>query len=61
VLNADIDGDLEALGITGQLTRRSARDLRNGVLQALGEWNFTGDAHVFDFDLRAFGAGPVLG
>jgi translocation and assembly module TamB len=61
VLNADLDGDLQALGITGQLTAPFRADLRNGVLQALGEWNFTGDAHVHDFDLRAFGAGPVLG
>jgi translocation and assembly module TamB len=61
VANADLDGDLMALGITGHLSTPFRADLRNGVLQALGEWNLTGDAHVHDFDLRAFGGGPVLG
>ena len=61
VLNADLAGDLMALGINGQLTAPFRADLRRGVLQALGEWHFTGAAHVHDFDLRAFGAGPVLG
>jgi translocation and assembly module TamB len=61
VANADLDGDLLALGVTGTLSTPFRADLRNGVLQALGEWNFTGEAHVHDFDLRAFGGGPVLG
>lgn len=61
VMNADIAGDLNALEIGGSLSAPFRARLERGVLQALGNWNFEGKAHVFDFDLRAFGAGPVLG
>ena len=61
VMNGDIEGDLAALGVTGQLTQPFHASLHDGVLKALGTWGFTGKAQVFDFDLRPFGAGPLLG
>lgn len=61
VLNADLDGDLNSIGITGQLVAPFRADLRRGALRALGDWNFGSDVHVHDFDLRTFGAGPLLG
>ena len=61
VMNGDLDGDLAAIGITGELTQPFRATLGEGVLKALGTWGFTGKAHVFDLDLRAFGAGPLLG
>jgi autotransporter translocation and assembly factor TamB len=61
VVNGDLDGDLAAIGITGELTQPFRATLSEGVLKALGTWGFTGKAQVFDFDLQAFGAGPVLG
>ena len=61
VMNGDLDGDLAAIGVTGELTQPFRATLSEGVLKALGGWGFTGKAHVFDLDLRAFGAGPLLG
>ncbi len=61
VMNADLAGDLVALGMTGELTQPFHATLSDGVLRPLGSWGFTGKAHVFDLDLQAFGAGPLLG
>lgn len=61
VMNGDIDGDLAAMAINGEVTQPFHANLREGVLRALGTWGFTGKTHVYDFDLRAFGAGPLLG
>lgn len=61
ILNADVDGDLEGLGVTGQLTEPFHASLEEGVLDVLGSWSYTGKARVFDLNLQAFGAGPLLG
>jgi hypothetical protein len=61
VMNGDLAGNLAAIGITGELAQPFRATLTEGVLKALGTWGFTGRAQVFDFDLQAFGAGPLLG
>jgi translocation and assembly module TamB len=61
VARGDLDGDLNAAPLSGQLLEPFRADVRTGVLRSLGNWGLEGDATIHDFDLRAFGGGGVLG
>lgn len=59
--DANFDGDLDKVPLTGRLQEPFRADLRGELLQLSGNFHWQGKAQVHNFDLRAFGAGGALG
>ncbi len=59
--NAQLNGDLERLNITGNLLSPFSADFRGAALALTGNWHWQGDSRIQAFDLRAWNAGGALG
>ncbi len=59
--NAQFDGDLDRLPITGALLAPFNADFHGAALALSGDWHWQGSSQVRDFDLRAWGLGNALG
>jgi translocation and assembly module TamB len=59
--NAQFEGDLDRLPITGALLAPFNADFHGAALALTGEWHWLGDSQVRDLDLRAWGLGNALG
>lgn len=60
-IDATANGDLDVLGIQANFTAPFRADFRGQARDLTSQWNWSGDAQVHDFDLRAWGAGGALG
>jgi translocation and assembly module TamB len=60
-IDATFDGDLDKLPITGQLQAPFRADVRGELLELSSNFHWDAKAQVYNFDLRAFGAGDALG
>jgi len=58
---ANFDGDLAKLPVTGKLQTPFRADMRGELLDMSSNFHWQGKATVHNFDLRAFGAGGALG
>jgi translocation and assembly module TamB len=58
---ANFDGDLDKVPLTGKLQEPFRADLRGELLELSSNFHWRGKAQVHNFDLRAFGAGGALG
>jgi len=54
-------GDLNVLPLTVGLTAPFRADFQGAARQLTAHWNWSGNAKVADFDLRAWGGGAALG
>jgi translocation and assembly module TamB len=59
--NAQFEGDLDRLPITGVLLAPFNADFHGDARALTGEWHWQGESQVRDFDLRAWGLGNALG
>ena len=61
VFSASARGDLNKLPLTVGLTAPFRADFHGEARQLSAHWNWSGDARVAEFDLRAWGGGNALG
>jgi translocation and assembly module TamB len=61
VFSVTAHGDLNALPLTVGLTAPFRADFQGAARDLTGHWNWSGNAKVADFDLRAWGGGDALG
>ena len=59
--NAQFDGDLDRLAITGALLAPFNADFHGEARALTGDWHWLGWSQVRDLDLRAWGLGNALG
>ena len=59
--NAQFDGDLDRLAITGALLAPFNADFHGEARALTGDWHWLGWSQVRDLDLRAWGLGGALG
>ncbi|MGH8252473.1 MAG: translocation/assembly module TamB domain-containing protein [Steroidobacteraceae bacterium] len=59
--NAQFDGDLDRLPITGAMLAPFNADFHGEARALTGDWNWLGSSQVRDLDLRAWGLGNALG
>lgn len=59
--DASFDGDLDKLPVTGKLQTPFRADLAGELLSLSKAFHWSGEAQVYNFDLRAFGGGGALG
>jgi len=60
-VDASFDGDLDKLPVSGMLQVPFRADLRGELLELSKNFHWQAKAQVYNFDLRAFGAGDALG
>jgi translocation and assembly module TamB len=61
IFSATAHGDLNALPLTVGLTAPFRADFQGEARQLTAHWNWSGNAKVSEFDLRAWGGGNALG
>jgi autotransporter translocation and assembly factor TamB len=61
IFSATAHGDLNALPLTVGLTAPFRADFQGAARDLTGHWNWSGNAKVADFDLRAWGGADALG
>jgi translocation and assembly module TamB len=61
IASAEFDGDLDRIGFGGQLLEPFRADIRDGAVDATGDWSVRSKLWVRDFDLRDFGGSGFLG
>lgn len=59
--DATFKGDLDKLPLSARLQEPFRADLEGELRELSSNFHWTGNAEVFNFDLRAFGAGGALG
>jgi len=59
--NAQLDGDLNRLGITGNLLTPFTADFHGAARALTGNWHWLGETQIRAFDLRVWGIGGALG
>ncbi len=60
-IDTTANGDLDVLGVQARFTTPFRADFRGQARDLTTRWNWSGDAQVHDFDLRAWGGGGALG
>jgi translocation and assembly module TamB len=60
-IDTTADGDLSTLGFEARITTPMRADVKGAARDLTSKWNWSGDARVHDFDLRAWGGGGALG
>jgi len=60
-IDATADGDLAVLPLQANITTPMRADFQGAARDLTAGWNWSGNAQVHDFDLRAWGGGDVLG
>lgn len=61
MLDTSAQGDLAALHLNARLTAPFRADFAGQARQLTGDWNWSGNATIHDFDLHAWGGGGALG
>jgi translocation and assembly module TamB len=61
IFTATAHGNLETLPLSVNLTAPFRADFQGAARQLTAHWNWSGNAKVAEFDLRAWGGGNVLG
>lgn len=60
-IDATAKGDLDLLPLQASITAPFRADFQGRAQDLTGQWNWSGEAQVHDFDLQAWGAGDALG
>jgi translocation and assembly module TamB len=60
-IDATADGDLDVLPVQASFSTPLRADFQGAARDLTSGWNWSGEAQVHDFDLRAWGAGNALG
>ena len=61
IFSVSADGDLNALPLSVGLTAPFRADFQGAARELTAHWNWSGNAKVAEFDLRAWGGGNALG
>jgi translocation and assembly module TamB len=60
-IDTTADGDLGTLGFDAHITTPMRADVKGSARDLTSKWNWSGEARVHDFDVRAWGGSGALG